>query len=301
MCPVAVAPPSSHLRAYRARLRRVLAHIDANLDGDLSLDRLSAVAGCSKYHLHRQFSSLFGLGVHRYVQLARLKRASFTLAFRRPARVLDVALASGYESGEAFARAFKRAVGVTPTSFRARPRWAPCDAAWRPLRTLRREHMRPTPRLGDVAVVEFPETRVAELVHRGEHERVLETVQRFIGWRRRHRLPPSVSATYNIVYDDPDETPPEAHRFGICAAYDGEVAPNPEGVAAGVIAGGRCARLRHVGSDDTLPDTVRFLYGAWLPASGEALRDAPLFFQRVRSFPDAPEHEAVTDVFLPLR
>jgi AraC family transcriptional regulator len=33
---------------------------------------------------------------------------------------------------------------------------------------------------------------------------------------------------------------------------------------------------------------------------GEALRDFPVFFQRVIFFPDVPEHEAVTDVFLPL-
>ena len=37
------------------------------------------------------------------------------------------------------------------------------------------------------------------------------------------------------------------------------------------------------------------------PASGEEPRDFPLYFQRVSFFPDVPEHEAITDVFLPLR
>ena len=54
------------------------------------------------------------------------------------------------------------------------------------------------------------------------------------------------------------------------------------------------------GSDDTLEDTVSFLYSQWLPQSGEELRDFPLFFQRVNLFPSVPEHEAITDVFLPL-
>ena len=54
-------------------------------------------------------------------------------------------------------------------------------------------------------------------------------------------------------------------------------------------------------SDDTLDQSVAYLYVEWLPASGEALRDAPLLFQRVRFYPDVPEHEAVTDVLLPLR
>jgi AraC family transcriptional regulator len=64
---------------------------------------------------------------------------------------------------------------------------------------------------------------------------------------------------------------------------------------------GRCAKLRHVGSDDTLAATFKYLYATWLPASGEEPRDFPLFLQRVTFFPDVAEHEAVTDVFLPLR
>jgi len=36
------------------------------------------------------------------------------------------------------------------------------------------------------------------------------------------------------------------------------------------------------------------------PASGETLRDAPLFFRRVAFFPDVPEHEAIVDIHLPL-
>ncbi|HSC79267.1 MAG TPA: hypothetical protein VLC08_02845 [Chitinolyticbacter sp.] len=45
---------------------------------------------------------------------------------------------------------------------------------------------------------------------------------------------------------------------------------------------------------------ARWLYEAWLPVSGEALRDFPLFVERVRCFPDVPEREAVIDLVLPL-
>ena len=43
------------------------------------------------------------------------------------------------------------------------------------------------------------------------------------------------------------------------------------------------------------------LYRDWLPESGEELRDFPLFFHYVKKVPDVPEHEQVTDVFLPLK
>jgi len=37
------------------------------------------------------------------------------------------------------------------------------------------------------------------------------------------------------------------------------------------------------------------------PASGEALRDLPSVFHYVNVGPDVPEHEMITDVYLPLR
>ena len=63
---------------------------------------------------------------------------------------------------------------------------------------------------------------------------------------------------------------------------------------------GRCAVLRHHGSDDRLGEAIRYLYAGWLPGSGEDTRDFPLFMQRLKFFPDVPEAEATTDIFLPL-
>jgi AraC family transcriptional regulator len=287
--------------AYLARFRKVLEHIDAHLDGDLSVEGLSRVAAFSKFHFHRQFSSLFGMGVYEYVQLQRLKRASYQLAFRDQHSIIEVALASGYEGPEAFARAFKKRVGQTPSEFRKQPRWEPWSATYQPLSELRSRHMKPTPQAAQVQLIHFPETKVAALQHRGDPRRIGDSVRTFITWRKQNALPPRLSATFNVLHDNPEEVAPEDYRLDICAATDREVKENPFGVVAKVIPAGRCAVLRHVGSDDTLAATVRYLYAEWLPQSGEELRDFPLFFQRVSFFPDVPEHEAVTDVFLPLK
>lgn len=287
---------------YRSRFRNVLEYIDAHPDGDLSLERLSSVAAFSKYHFLRQFSELLGIGVHKYVQLVRMKRAGYALAFREQSRIHDIALASGYESHEAFSRAFKKVVGQTPSEFRQRPDWRPWHDTYQRLTELRTEHMKPSHRVEDVRIVDFAATRVAVLEHHGDPNRIGDTIRTFIAWRRQHGLPPKVSATFNLFYGgDPDDTAPEDFRLDVCAAIDGPVAPNEAGVVERTIPAGRCAVLRHIGSDDTLDQTMRYLYGTWLPASGEELRDFPLFAQRVRFFPDVPEHEAVTDVFLPLR
>lgn len=277
----------------------LLEYIDAHLNDELTVERLGGVSAISKYHFHRMFSALFGIGVCRYVRLRRLKRAVYQLAFRSHCTVLDVALANGYDAPESFSRAFRRSVGQAPSDFRRQPRWEAWCAIYEPLSQMRIEHMKPPNER--VRIELFPETKVAVLEHRGDPRRLGDSIRRFIEWRRENRVPPSVSATFNIVYNDLERVDPEDFRFGLCAAVDKDVEDNRYGVVAGTIPGGRCAVLRHVGSDDTIGEAARYLYQEWLPRSGEEPRDFPLFFQRIEFFPDVAESDAVTDVFLPLK
>lgn len=286
--------------ATHQRFRKVLDYIDAHLDEDLTLEHLSRVAAFSKYHFHRQFAALMGMGVHEYVRSLRMKRAAYRLAFRGEQRITDIALASGYDAPDAFSRAFKRSVGQSPARFREQPQWDLWAARMHPLSEIRRRHAKATPAACSVRIVDVSQTRVALLEHRGDPRRLGDTLRKFIQWRKQQRLPPARSATFNILYHDPATTPPERYRFGLCAATERDVADNPFGVIASVIPGGRCAVVRHVGLDDTLLQTITPLYADWLPQSGEDVREFPLYLQRVSFFPEVPEHAAETDVFLPL-
>ncbi len=112
---------------------------------------------------------------------------------------------------------------------------------------------------GEVRLLDFPETPVGILEHRGDPAGLGDTLRRFIAWRRAARLPPSASATFNILHDDPATTPPERFRLGLCAATP-RVPPDDAGVVAGVIPGGRCAALRHVGTEASLAAAITWLY-----------------------------------------
>ncbi|WP_233221999.1 AraC family transcriptional regulator [Allosphingosinicella deserti] len=291
---------STAATAYRERMLRVLDHVDRNLDGDLTLDALSAVAAFSKHHFHRQFSAMFGLSVHRYVQLARLKRASYRLVFREEVPIIEIALDSGYEAPEAFARAFKERLGQSPRAFRKQPDWSPWHAAYAPFHRARTNQMS-TPTDDQIRIVDFPATRVAILKHRGDPRTIGDTIKRFIAWRKETGVRPPASATFNILHNDPETSAADDYRLDLCAEISAPIVPNDAGIFDSEIAGGRCAVLRLVGSGDDLRAAIAYLYGNWLPSSGEEPRDAPLFVQRVRFFPDVPEHEAITDIFLPLQ
>ncbi|MDF2371862.1 MAG: AraC family transcriptional regulator [Rhizobiaceae bacterium] len=286
---------------YHARMQLVLRYIDEHLDDGLAIEDLAGTAAFSKYHFQRQFSALFKISVHRYIQLVRMKRASYRLAFRKQDSVLSVALDSGYAGPEAFARAFRQYMDQSPSAAKQNPVWAPWHQAYAPLNQIRSQYMSPTFTADAVEITDFPETSVAIKSHRGDPALVGDAIRQFIAWRRAEGLSPARSATYNIFHNDPDETPAEDYRLDICAGTNRQVPDNDAGVFAGTIPAGPCARVRLVGSADNLRPAISYLYGEWLPASSHQLRDYPIFAQRIHFFPDVPEHEAVTDVFLPLK
>ena len=94
----------STVERYRERFARVLAHIEGQSESLLSINDLSGVAAFSRHHFHRQFSGFLGMSAYRYVQFMRMRRASWRMAFRPELSVNQVALATGYEGPEAFAR-----------------------------------------------------------------------------------------------------------------------------------------------------------------------------------------------------
>lgn len=150
-----------------------------------------------------------------------------------------------------------------------------------------------------VEIVTFPETPVAAVEHFGSTANVYDSTRKLIDWRIHNRVSPERHRTYGLHYDLRTHAQ-SGYRLDVCVSFDREVAPNPQGVVAKVIPGGRCARVRYRGSREHIP-VVEPLFTEWLPNSGEQLRDFPLFFHYVNVGPDVAEHEMITDVYLPLK
>src|SRR5436190_17425253 len=99
-------------------LADVLAHVEAHLCEPLSVTALAEVAGLSPYHFSRAFTARLGESVMGYVRERRLEKAVIRLMGARPPALIELAFDSGFESQEAFTRAFRRRFGVPPGQFR---------------------------------------------------------------------------------------------------------------------------------------------------------------------------------------
>lgn len=101
----------------RRRLFRVLDYIDANLESDLTLDRMASIACLSRFHFARAFKQAVGQSPHRYVSARRLERAKAVL-IQDDRPLVDLALALGFSSQANFTRAFSEATGRAPGQYR---------------------------------------------------------------------------------------------------------------------------------------------------------------------------------------
>lgn len=142
------------------RTERAIAFIEARLDQPLSVAQIAAGVGLSPFHFARLFTATCGESVMAYVWRRRLQRAAERIVDAPgDVRLIDLALDCGFESQEAFTRAFKRLFGVAPGQFkRAHLAMAPEGVlcAMSDLNVAARVTMRPKPEV-------LPAFRVAGL------------------------------------------------------------------------------------------------------------------------------------------
>jgi AraC family transcriptional regulator len=98
---------------------RALWYIESHFGQAISLDDVAQVSGLSRFHLSRTFAAIVGQPVLAYARGRRLTEAARLLADGAP-DIMQVALAVGYGSHEAFTRAFRDQFGLTPEAARTR-------------------------------------------------------------------------------------------------------------------------------------------------------------------------------------
>lgn len=117
-----IHPPAEQADGYEDVARAVQFARD-HLDERPTLGVLAAVSGLSRYQLDRRVRKLFRLATGQLLLKLRMDAASEHLRGTERS-VAEIALACGYSDQSAFARQFRRTIGLTPLEYRAagRPR-----------------------------------------------------------------------------------------------------------------------------------------------------------------------------------
>ena len=98
---------------YINELKRAIDYIEENLDKNINFEIVAKEVGMSAFYFHRIFSAVIGISPTTYIRNRRLTVAAQEIS-KNNDNILDIALKYGFESHEAFSRAFKSFHGVVP-------------------------------------------------------------------------------------------------------------------------------------------------------------------------------------------
>ncbi len=98
-------------------VQKALWYIENQFGEIFSLDDVAYASGVSRYHLIRAFGKTANISVMQYVKRRRLTEAAKSLAGGAQ-DIISVAMTAGYQSHEAFTRAFRGEFGLQPSLIR---------------------------------------------------------------------------------------------------------------------------------------------------------------------------------------
>ena len=107
--------------ADERRISATLRFVESHFSEPVRLPQLAYAAGMSAFHFLRTFRRVTGLTPHQYLLRTRLREAALRLA-TQPEKVLEIALACGFDDLSNFNHAFRAEFGVSPRAYRRAPR-----------------------------------------------------------------------------------------------------------------------------------------------------------------------------------
>jgi AraC family transcriptional regulator len=292
-------------RSYAELIQDAVENVVAQLDEALDLEALAGRAGLSPFHFHRVFRGMTGETPLELARRLRLERAAWRLS-RSADPVTDIAFDAGYETHEAFTRAFKAAFSTSPSGFRDRkyrrtvlpatcgihhraeggavPPFIPRDSGG--------QHMQ-------VEIVEMPVLRVAALRHVGPYSQISQTFSKLSQIAGLAGLVRNDAAMVALYHDDPESVPQDRLRSdaGIIVPAGAQI---PATLTEQTLPAARYAKTVHRGPYEQLGDAWARFLGEWLPSSGQRLASTPSF-ELYRNTPlDTPKEQLITELYAPL-
>ena len=290
---------------YADRMLRVTEYIDRHLDRTLDLDTLAAVAHFSPFHFHRLFSAWMGETLGDYLRRRRCEIAATRLLAQPRVTVIQLALAVGFGSAEAFTRAFKARFGCSPTSWRRQQsasraakrnpsqinRMLDQGRGGKPGKNAAVHHQTAEPFM-KVEIIERKLTTIVCLRRVGPYG---EPISAF--WQQ--TVYPWMAASgllgqprYGVSHDDPNVVDPAKCRYdaGCEAPASFSTLGNAQKTT---IPGGKYAAFSFTGTVGQIEDAWTAMLRDWLPCSGLQLDGRPMF----EYYPQGSSYDPATGVF----
>jgi AraC family transcriptional regulator len=316
---------STSKQEYISRINRVVDYIKSNLDGDLSLDRLSGVAHFSKFYFHRIFKAIMEENLNSFVGRMRIERSAYRLIHNPRLPITAIALDSGFSSSAVYSREFKKYYKMTPTEWRKKGELQKSkicklqskfgevadnlnmyidsstqQAIWRVTMQNKAEF--------NIEVRHMPEIPIAYVRHNGfysmQDKALFQSLfARLFAWAVPRNLfnPPATNAMTVFSSGHPDVTEPENLSVDVCISIDKEINVDGE-IGKRVLSKGQYAVVTLI--EATIEECSQgwdALFNRWLPNSGFQPGDGAYYINHLNNPEEHPEKRHSVEIYLPVK
>ncbi len=246
------------------RIFNIINYIEKNMYEPIDIHDIARASNYSTYHFCRIFRSLVGDSPKEYLRKRRLTIAAERLA-KGESSILNIALDCQFESHASFTRSFKQLFKLTPEQYREKSD---------PFRLIYKDQFSPhmlhhlQNRLAmEPEIVMRSEIKVVGVArHYQEEDLDIETL-----WSA---FRPNVAQIVNRVgadafgiYEEYQESEANVGFSYICSVEVSDFDNVPAGMIARTIPEHLYAVFQHKGAISFLPDTLKYIWGSWLPKS----------------------------------
>jgi AraC family transcriptional regulator len=282
---------------YNERVQNAVNHIEANLTEPLDLIEVAQTAGCSLFHFHRIFQATAGYSLKEYIRRRRLTEAARILR-KTNKGILEIALDFGYESQEAFTRAFQKETGSAPGEFRK----TQLSFEMFPVLDIKTKNTKGEKKMIEPKIVTKDEFMVIGPAIRttNENEENFQRLPKFwseFNENKIHEFIPNKinnNTFYGICMDAKGNE--FTYMIGVVVSSLEQI---PENMIGRKIPKARYALFTAKGPVvKSVQDLIRYIYGEWLPNSEYTLAETPDFELYDERFNQTDKCEV--DIYVPI-
>lgn len=266
---------------------KVQEYINCHLFDDLDSERLSQVAGISKFHFCRLFKAVCGDSPGNYIFRLRLEYIAFKL-ISTDISVPELLGQINYQNKHTLSRAFKSYFICSIPEFRKKHSNV-CLEGKNPIRV-------------ELSLEKVPNMRIAylKLERRNNIGHSFSVLwKQLLQFYENYDLSSKGCKYVSLTLDYPLITSEEHSRFMIGVTLPQSFTP-PKGFGIYEIPSGEYAIFRFKGLYHELNRAYRYIYLDWLPTSDYTLRE-PFTFETYINTPEkTPASELITDIYIPV-
>lgn len=268
------------------KIHKVLIFVEKNFNRTITIEEFENISNYSYRNIQRIFKKIFKENIGEFQKRLRLENGFKRLIYSTES-ISDISIDIGFESNQAFSKAFKKKFNITPNEARKNKTNVFSNFI---------EEKKHSKIDSKAVFLSKIEVHYKLIITNDYDNEVIDNL-----WDSIYKITKYKTKTqyFGIIIDQPLVSLPNKSRYEACLSAENDVIKN---FNSKFIFGGKYMKYTHYGSYDTILETYRLLYFDWLYNQKYEINTTPIIeHYEVSSINTSNEKEYITHILVPIK